>query len=332
MEVVMPDNGGFFFFIYEYGGTRKTFIWNALSATIEVEGFIVLNVALSGIASLLLPGGRTTHYVFSIPLLIIWDEAPMMNKLYFEALDRTLRHIMRTKNSNSSEQPFEGKVVVLGGDVRHILPVIPKGSIQYIISIAVNSSYLWKFCELLKLTQNEFADWISELGDGLVIRNDNAESNVEIPHDLLIHEYENPILHFINFAYLDLLNKFSYLTFFRESFISSLIPGEEREYLSSREWFTPEFLNDIRSFGLPNHRLTLKIGVPIMLLRNIDPRGDLCYGTQLIVNEMGRNIIGATILTGTKSQSFSQVGLFLSRPVFTHGLLYVLVYRVKSRR
>ncbi|KAL2976531.1 hypothetical protein AAZX31_13G014100 [Glycine max] len=67
------------------------------------------------------------------------------------------------------------------------------------------------------------------------------------------------------------------------------------------EWFTPEFLNDIRSFGLPNHRLTLKIGVPIMLLRNIDPRGDLCYGTQLIVNEMGRNIIGATILTGTKS-------------------------------
>jgi len=79
----------------------------------------------------------------------------MMNKLYFEALDRTLRHIMRTKNSNSLEQPFEGKVVVLGGDVRHILPVIPKGSIQYIISIAVNSSYLWKFCELLKLTQNE---------------------------------------------------------------------------------------------------------------------------------------------------------------------------------
>ena len=64
----------------------------------------------------------------------------------------------------------------------------------------------------------KFADWISELGDGLVIRNDNAESNVEIPHDLLIHEYENPILHFINFAYLDLLNKFSYLTFFRERF------------------------------------------------------------------------------------------------------------------
>jgi len=67
---------------------------------------IVLNVVLSGIASLLLPSGKTTHSTFCIPLiineestgnisheslrskllietkLIIWDEAPMMNMLY----------------------------------------------------------------------------------------------------------------------------------------------------------------------------------------------------------------------------------------------------------
>lgn len=34
------------------------------------QGLIVLNVALSGIASLLLPGGRIAHSTFSIPLVI----------------------------------------------------------------------------------------------------------------------------------------------------------------------------------------------------------------------------------------------------------------------
>lgn len=63
---------------------------------------------------------------------------------------------------------------------------------------------------------------------------------------------------------------------------------------------TTEFLNDIKCSGLPNHRLPLKIGVPVILLRNIDQNGGLCNGTRLIVNELGRNIIGATVLTGTR--------------------------------
>jgi len=36
------------------------------------------------------------------------------------------------------------------------------------------------------------------------------------------------------------------------------------------EWFTSEFLNEIKCLGIPNHRLKLKIGVPIMLVRSID--------------------------------------------------------------
>ncbi|XP_061372128.1 uncharacterized protein LOC133314638 [Gastrolobium bilobum] len=59
-----------FFFLYGFGGTGKTFIWNTLSASVRSNGKIVLNVALSGIASLLLPGGRTTHSRFRIPIQI----------------------------------------------------------------------------------------------------------------------------------------------------------------------------------------------------------------------------------------------------------------------
>jgi len=94
-------------------------------------------------------------------------------------------------------------------------------------------------------------------------------------------------------------------------FILSLIPGEEQIYLSSDtpcqynddqeiqcEWFTQEFLNGIKCSGIPNHRIKLKVGVPIMLLRNIDQANGLCNGTRLQVNDLGKNVISATIIIG----------------------------------
>ncbi|XP_073225768.1 uncharacterized protein [Cicer arietinum] len=53
-----------------------------------------------------------------------------------------------------------------------------------------------------------------------------------------------------------------------------------------RDWFTPEFLNDMKYSGIPNHRLKLKIDVPVMLLRNIDQASGLCNGTRLLINEL----------------------------------------------
>jgi len=92
-------------------------------------------VASSGIASQLIPGGRTTHSRFAIPLqcheestcnipqasqlaellihtkLIIWDEAPMTNKYYFEALDITLKDIMQLHNQAGDDLIFGGKLL-----------------------------------------------------------------------------------------------------------------------------------------------------------------------------------------------------------------------------
>ncbi|XP_072077991.1 uncharacterized protein [Arachis hypogaea] len=69
LNAVITDSGGFYF-VYGHGGCGKTFIWNGLSSAIRSRGKIVLNVASSGIASLLLPGGRTAHSRFSIPITI----------------------------------------------------------------------------------------------------------------------------------------------------------------------------------------------------------------------------------------------------------------------
>lgn len=199
----LSDSGGIFF-VYGYGGTGKTFVWRTLSAAIRSRGDIVLNVASSGIASLLLPGGRTAHSRFAIPItpnedstcnikqgsplaellirckLIIWDEAPMMHKFCFEALDRTLRDLMRFKNPSSIDQPFGGKTIVFGGDFRQILPVISKGSRQDVVNASINSSYIWRDVQILRLTKNmrlqtvdseteaselqKFSDWVAAIG------------------------------------------------------------------------------------------------------------------------------------------------------------------------
>ncbi|GJY09512.1 RNA-directed DNA polymerase, eukaryota, reverse transcriptase zinc-binding domain protein [Tanacetum coccineum] len=46
-------------FVYGQGGTGKTFLWKTIIYALRAEGKIVLAVASSGIASLLLPSGRT---------------------------------------------------------------------------------------------------------------------------------------------------------------------------------------------------------------------------------------------------------------------------------
>ncbi|GKF14902.1 DNA helicase [Tanacetum coccineum] len=129
-------------FVYGHGGTGKTFLWKTITYTLRADRKIVLTVASSGVASLLLPAGRTSHSRFKLLLdltdtsvcsikkntqlanliketsLIIWDEAPMNDRRCFETLDRTLRDIL-----NKPDALFGGKTVMLGGDFRQTLPV-----------------------------------------------------------------------------------------------------------------------------------------------------------------------------------------------------------------
>jgi len=50
-------------------------------------------------------------------------------------------------------------------------------------------------------------------------------------------------------------------------------------------------------YGLPPHKLRLKLNAPIMLQRNLAaPR--LCNGTRLQINRLQSNVIEAEILTG----------------------------------
>jgi hypothetical protein len=61
------SNSPGFFFVCGHGGTRNFFLWNAIITHLRSEKKIVLAIASSGVASLLLPKGRTTHSRFKIP-------------------------------------------------------------------------------------------------------------------------------------------------------------------------------------------------------------------------------------------------------------------------
>jgi len=64
---------------------------------------------------------------------------------------------------------------------------------------------------------------------------------------------------------------------------------------------TTEFLNSLMTSSLPNHCIKLKIGTPIMLLRNLDQTQGLCNDTRLIITRLEKHVIAAEIISGKNS-------------------------------
>jgi hypothetical protein len=146
MSTVDSNHGGLFF-VDGPGGTGNTYLYRALVATIRSQNKIAVETATSSVAASIMPGGRTAHSRFKIPLtlddgafctftkqsgtskllwtasLIIWDEVTMMKRQGVEALDNSLRDIMDRPNL-----PFGGKTMVFGGDFRQVLSVVRRGS------------------------------------------------------------------------------------------------------------------------------------------------------------------------------------------------------------
>ena len=102
---------------------------------------------------------------------ILWDEAPMAHRFLLEALHRALCDIKR------NDSPFGGVVLLLAGDWRQVLPVVPRGSRGAIVQACILRSNLWQFFTVLTLDQNmringqsaevqQFAEWVLELGNG----------------------------------------------------------------------------------------------------------------------------------------------------------------------
>ena len=61
----------------------------------------------------------------------------------------------------------------------------------------------------------------------------------------------------------------------------------------------PELLQTFNPSSLPPSKLRLKVGAPVILLRNLYPKQGLCNGTRMVVTHIGRRCVEARILGGT---------------------------------
>jgi ATP-dependent exoDNAse (exonuclease V) alpha subunit len=64
-----------------------------------------------------------------------------------------------------------------------------------------------------------------------------------------------------------------------------------------------EYLNSINCSGLPLAKLKIKIGCPVMVLRNINAGEGLCNGSRGIVTQVGQHVIQIRLITGDHAGS-----------------------------
>ena len=63
--------------------------------------------------------------------------------------------------------------------------------------------------------------------------------------------------------------------------------------------YPTEFLNSLKCPGIPDPEIRLKVGLSVMLLRNINQSEGLSNGTRLTITQLGKWFIEAQIITGT---------------------------------
>ncbi|XP_017467368.1 PREDICTED: uncharacterized protein LOC108359826 [Rhagoletis zephyria] len=309
MKVVDDGTGGIYF-LDAPGGTGKTFLISLILAKIRSRSQIALAVASSGIAATLLEGGRTAHSAFKLPMnvltvdqptctltknsataklmreckIIIWDECTMAHKRALEAVDRTM------KDLRGDSRRFGGAMILLSGDFRQTLPVIPKSTAADELNACLKSSSLWRHVKKFKLTTNmrvalqndpsaaEFSRQLLALGNGQ-IPVDVSTGLVSFPANFC--EFTSSKEELITKVFPGIAQNYKNLDWISERailaaknkdvdslnfIIQSQIAGELHSYKSvdsvtdedEATNYPTEFLNSLDVPGTPPHNLQLK--------------------------------------------------------------------------
>ncbi|XP_076756487.1 ATP-dependent DNA helicase Pif1-like [Xylocopa sonorina] len=239
--------------------------------------------------------------------LVIWEECTMAHKKSLEALNR------RLKNLRGNEQLFGGALILLAGDFRQTLPVIPRSAPADELNTNI---YI-----IVQLQQDEsserFAKQLLDIGNGK-IEMDESTYCITLPEnfchivkstdELSAKVFPNVSQNYKNNQWVSeraILAAKNIDVNLINSTIQNEVPDEETTYKSidtvvnhdESVNYPIEFFNSLDLQGMPPHILSLKIGSPIILLGNINPPR-LCNGTRLSVKKLMNNIIEATILKG----------------------------------
>ncbi|CAF4526449.1 unnamed protein product [Rotaria magnacalcarata] len=81
--------------------------------------------------------------------------------------------------------------------------------------------------------------------------------------------------------------------------VYSSINDIECEYGEDVCNYPTEFLNSLTPSGMPPHKLNLKAGAIVMLLRNLDVNRGFCNGTRLIMRRLHNHTVDCEVATGS---------------------------------
>ena len=311
------------FFLDGPGGSGKSYLYQTVTHNLRSQGKSVLCVASTGIAATIIQG-MTAHKQFGIPVpchenstskirpnsqeakrlrdasLLIWDESSMAHKDMLVCLDRLLRDLMCTE-----DVPFGGKCLLLGGDFRQCLPVIPHGTAAQQASACLKSCRLWHRFEQLSLTDNiraaqdpEFAPWLLRVGDGVdsnIVDLNHHNINIVHSQDHLIDTTFGTVINDITLTHLRktvILAPTNRTTLELNDIVLKRMPQESvyrysvdtaKENDEYPNMLPAEVLHGLHPPGMPPHELHLQVGGIYMLLRNMNIKLGLCNGARFVL-------------------------------------------------
>ncbi|XP_022843247.1 uncharacterized protein LOC111366784 [Olea europaea var. sylvestris] len=331
-----------------------------------------------GEAASLLSAKRTSHLRFTIPLqtssdmqcsvskqsslgqllqmkkLIMWDEAPMINRCAFETLDNMLKDI------TECELSFGGNVVVFGGNFRQVLPVVKRGTKDDIMKASLVFSELWQYFTQLPLTENMrakldhlFYEYLLRIGNG--IEREHTCHMIKLPSYIIIdfesefeslkkliaivfpdfHTYGNNLNTMMNRVILTSKNEHVDVI---NNMLVKEIPREIFTYFSFDEvidktegFIREDFLNSLTPNDIPPRELVLKRNCPVMFLRNINLSEGDKHSVPFKRTQFPIRPCFAMTINKDQGQTLDFVGLYLPEPAFSHGQLYVTLSRARTR-
>jgi ATP-dependent DNA helicase PIF1 len=289
-------------FIYGDAGTGKSFLTKLIIRGLEASGRRVYTTGSTGIAALNV-GGSTVHGWAGLGLMngeikdlvkkakkiptwlktdvLIIDEISMLSADVLEKIDAVARKIRK-----KPKLPFGGIQVVFIGDFFQLPPVEPNKKVTYAFETKV-----WKECinHTVELTQQmrqsdeRFINMLKEVRNGNVSSKTADAFRSRIITDVKTlctnNGIEPTILHTHRMDVESenqkrLMELPGPLMEYDATFYSDNTPKGNREL---------EFL---KKSTLAPHRLQLKVGAQVMLLRNLDVESGLANGSRGVVTEL----------------------------------------------
>lgn len=227
--------------------------------------------------------------------------------------------------TGNQDLPFGGKVFLLSGDFRQVLPVKRFASKTELIGLSLKNSYLMGELKILKLKKNmralpeekSFASFLLKLGNGELQKEEDADVLLP-PHafskgDLIEEIFGESIRgrDYKGLAKRAILCTTNDACKSINDAVLNKVDGEIKTYYSrdaididepkSSITYPDEFVHSLETSGLPLHELKLKENVPLMLLRNLNVSQGLTNGTRLLLKAMKPSVLICEIVSGEKA-------------------------------